>query len=157
MKKFSMLFGFCALLCGASVSADVSGDPEKLPGWIVAYETDAAGAVTRGSLAKLVRVVESGADLKIGTDNLTQFRTCDSTTVFDVAGTDHVGCAINNQVALILSTNPIAARPTPYRSFWWWDTNGGRVLARASIYGGANLGQDVATNSFGITWFARVR
>ena len=137
--------------------ADVAGDPEKLPGWIVAYETDITGAVERGSLARLVRAVEAGADIKMGTDSLTQFRTCDSVSLFDVAGTTHVGCSINNQVALALGTNPITARPVPYRTFWWWDTNGGRILARASIYGGADLGQDVATGSYGITWFARVR
>ena len=90
MKKFSMLFGFCALLCGASVSADVSGDPEKLPGWIVAYETDAAGTVTRGSLAKLVRVVEAGADTIVSSDQTGALATGGGGELVVIEDADHL-------------------------------------------------------------------
>ena len=145
------------LLPTSTTFADVSGDPEKLPGWIVAYETDASGATTRGSLAKLIRAVESGADIKIATDNGTIYRTCDSVSIVPIAGAQHIGCAINNQISLLSSVDPTTIRPAPYRTFYWWDTAGNTALARASIYGGANLGQSSNTGIFGVTWFARVR
>ncbi len=138
--------------------ADIAGDPEKISGWVVVYETDDTGATVRGNLSNLLNAVRSGGDIKIAErSGAFQLRICDQVIIFLIGADEHVGCGVNNRVALVNPTYPLALRSTPYITYEWFDTFGQHGLARASIYGGANLGQSTVANLFNIIWYARVR
>lgn len=155
MKNLMFISFIFAVLTG-SAFADTIGDPEKIPGWVVVYESDDLGATVRGSLKKLIRAVKSGGDIKIATGDATYYRTCNHVSIFTVGTDYHVCCEITH-VSLANGINPLTLRPTPYMAYTWLDTFGNYGLARASIYGGADLGQTVRENVFGIIWFAKVR
>ncbi|MCP5079153.1 MAG: hypothetical protein GY951_14000 [Psychromonas sp.] len=158
MKKIAViLFSTILTLLTTHTNADVVGNPEKIPGWVIVYQTDDLGATTRGNLVKLVNAVKSGADIKVAIGGATSYRLCSHTSIFTIVTDEHVGCQVNTSVALLSSVNPPVMRPTPYRTYSWFDTTGNYALARASIYGGANLGQSVITNRFDTIWFARIR
>lgn len=136
--------------------ADVSGDPEKISGWVVAYETDSVGSVERGTLKRLLRAMRAGADVKVMVDDQ-YVRTCDFVEAFSVGGVEHLGCQSTN-VALVNGVEPIVVvRSPPYLTYEWIDTRGQYGLARASVYGGADLGRTAITLNSKLTWFARVR
>lgn len=157
MKTTTSIVAVGFLLASAAF-ADISGDSEKIPGWVVAYETDAAGATVRGSLAQLIRVARSGGDIKILTaGSVEQTFICDSTIIFDASGTEHFGCNVNNRMSLVDESNIPVLRAAPYWTYYWFDTTGAWALARTSIYGLGNAGQSTGTSSFAKTWFARVR
>ena len=118
--------------------------------------TDAAGAPLRGSLKKLIRAVRSGADIKIATDQGTEFRPCSRVSLVQVAGETHVACNNMDTVALTSSSDPLTLRPIPIQAINYFDTAGQQGVARVSVYGGADLGQSTST-VLEITWFARVR
>ncbi len=147
------------LVCSAA-QADIAGNPEKISGWVVAYETDATGAVVRGSLNRLVAAARSGGDIKVGLgDPATAFRPCDLIDIFQDANlVEQVGCSLNNTPASILSgLNPLTLRPSPYIAYQWWDTLRRSAIVRVSIFGGTNVGSSTGTVSTSMVWYARVR
>ena len=123
--------------------AEVTGDPEKIPGWVLVYEVDANNAIQAGSLMILRQAVRAGADIKVLL-NEKYSRQCEDMTIFDFQGEEHVACQDFNTVAHILNSDPLIIRPIPYRTYSWYDTAGRLALSRASIYGGSNVGQTVS-------------
>ena len=143
-----------------SAYADISGNPEKISGWVVAYETDSTGATVRGSLDRLISAVRSGADIKVGIGApATAFRPCDFVDIFtDASSVEHVGCSLNNTPAAILgSLDPLTLRANPYIAYQWFDTLRRSAIVRVSIFGGASQGSAINAIGSPMIWFAKVR
>ena len=149
-----------ALLLGSTAFADVSGDSEKIPGWVVAYENDATGATVRGSLSRLVRAARAGADIKIMLDGTTLDQTfsCASIIIYESgSGNEHLACSVNDRTSLIDETAlpAVVVRASPYFTRLLYTTNGEFVLVRTTLTG-SDVGTTTGTQH-NLTWFARVR
>lgn len=159
MKIATTVLAALVLAVSSTARADIAGNPEKISGWVVAYETDGAGNTVRGSLNRLVTAVRSGADVKVAFGNpVSALRPCDLVDIFTIAGEEHVGCSVNNTPASILSgLDPLTLRPNPYFAFQWFDTLNRSAIVRSSIFGGASQGSSIVTISSTLVWFAKVR
>ncbi len=157
MKHTVGLAILAAFLC-MPVNADIAGNPEKISGWVVVYEVDAANAVVRGSLAKLVNAAQDGADIKFMINQRTAIFTCEEVRIFDFSGTQHLGCLDVTNIALV--TDPSLAlgfQNPPFFGYRWIDTLRRSAIARASIYGGSDEGTSVSTLATDFVWLARIR
>ncbi len=159
MKIKSTLACAIVLVSGSMMniaSAEIEGNPEKIPGWVFVYEHDSDGVATDGNISRLIKAIESGADIKIGRGDANYYETidCDTAATVNISGTEYVQCRLM-RFSLFSDSINMTFRNPPYTVYEFQDTRGVQGVARASIYGGASLGQTVA--SIGARWYARVR
>lgn len=159
MRLVTTILAALLIMTGDAARADIAGNPEKISGWVVAFETDGAGGVVRGSLNRLATAVRSGADVKVAFgDPVSALRPCDLVDIFTIGTDEHVGCSVNNTPASILSgVDPLTLRTNPYFAFQWFDTLGRSAIVRSSIFGGASQGSSIVTINSPLVWFAKVR
>ncbi len=160
MRFIAPILAALLITVGGAARADIAGNPEKISGWVVAYETDAAGDVVRGNLDRLVTAVRSGADIKLGFgDPVTGIRPCVLVDLVTIDAVEQVGCSFGGGSASILSgVNPFVLRPNPYFAYQWVDTLGRNVIVRALVAGGGSAGTTVTETVVApITWYAKVR
>ncbi len=158
--KYILSIVAVALLLGGTAFADISGDSERIPGWVVAYESDATGATVRGSISRLVRAARAGADIKIRLNGTTLDQTfsCASIIIYESSpGNENLACSVNDRTSLIdeASLPAVVVRTSPYFTRFVYTTNGEFVLVRTTLTG-ANVGTTTGTQQ-NLTWFARVR
>lgn len=156
LKRSALTICICSTLVFLQTAeADVSGDPEKISGWVVAYKTDASGGIVRGNLNRLIRAVEAGADLKILWGGI--LRECNlAVSVTVVNGNNEVACFFEN-IRLYNTNDPLTLYASPYRSPQYVDTAHQYAVLRVGLYDLADQGKSVLNGPFEITWFAKVR
>ena len=160
MRLVTTILAALLITVGGAARADIAGNPEKISGWVVAYETDAVGDVVRGNLGRLVTAVRSGGDIKLGFgDPVTAIRPCAIVDLVTIDAVEQVGCSFGGESPSILSgVNPFILRPNPYFAYQWVDTLGRNVIVRASVFGGGSAGTTVVETVISpITWYAKVR
>lgn len=159
MKTLQSVTLALVLLISTVATADVSGDPEKLPGYVLALESDASGATVRGSLSRLVRSVRAGADIKLVLNDTTldQSFACDSLVVFSSGADEHLACTVLTHATLYdASALPnVVPRATPYFTRFLFTTTGPFILVRTT-FSGADAGTTTGTQ-YNLSWYAKVR
>lgn len=160
MKTLQSVIITLVLLTSTVATADIAGDPEKIPGQVVAMQQDATGAVVRGSLQRLVRSVRAGADIKILIDDpaLDQQMQCDTLIIYTSAAEEHVACSVNRRSSILDEASLPSIIPRGAGSFWTalvFTTESSFVLERTTFTGSA-AGTTTGTQ-YNLTWFASVR
>ncbi len=136
-----LIWGFFA---GTSLAV-VEGDPEKIGGWVLAYEHDASGNAIDGNINRLEKAFAAGGDFRIGVDDEVLFN-CTRVTRSSSTPT-RFGCTYE-------TLNLINANP-PLLSYGDLRTDGEAQLNRTNLYTGANEGE--TNTQAGAKWYVRVR
>ena len=146
MKLLKLLTILLATSAFATTTfAQVSGDPEKIAGWVFAYQHDANGGDVAGNKNRLEKALAAGADFRIDVDGEVLFN-CTRVTRSSSTPTQF-GCAYE--------TLNILGQTTPLLSYGDLRTDGTAQLNRTNLYTGANEGE--TTTMAGARWYVRVR
>lgn len=129
--------------------AQVGGNPEKIAGWVFAYEHDAAGNPVSGNLSRLDRAFEAGGDFRLQQDGEWLFNCGRVQRIDDARG---LGFACTYET---LNLGQLTILTDPLNSYVNQNTFGDFIIYRTSLFGGADRGATVTTN--GVRWFVRVR
>ena len=139
--------------------AEIGGNPEHIPGWVFACETDSAGNVIAGNCNRLDKAVSSGGDLKvrIGGTSSSDYFYCENVHAYlDGSSVLQHGCTYT-QLNLFGTRGalPLAINGPPRINYTYVDTEGRFAVVRTSANGGASQGNTIT--AVGARWYAKVR